>query len=147
MATKVCTVFVNTTKIWVINGTTVKNTRQHASLQNYLQIYSTDYISAGRQNTDFGWIRGIIVQPLAQICFSTSEIWNRTRPIALVQNQHKGVISAQKDNYTLVEFMYLVFTRMPGQGYRRRLRSLLLCLCYVFRVLINPLVCWFSTSQ
>ena len=33
----------------------------------------------------------------------------------------------------LVELMYLVFTRMPGKTYRRRLRSLLLCLCDVFR--------------
>ena len=32
-----------------------------------------------------------------------------------------------------VEFMYLVFTRMPGKSYCRRLRSLLLCLCDVFR--------------
>ena len=31
--------------------------------------------------------------------------------------------------------MYLVFTRVPGESYRRRLRSLLLC--YVFRALIN----------
>ena len=29
----------------------------------------------------------------------------------------------------LVEFTYLVFTRMPGESYRRRLRSLLSCLC------------------
>ena len=35
--------------------------------------------------------------------------------------------------------MYLVFTRMPGENYRRRPRSLLLCLCYVFRTLINSL--------
>ena len=27
--------------------------------------------------------------------------------------------------------MYLVFTRLPGGNYRRRLRSLLLCLCDV----------------
>ena len=40
--------------------------------------------------------------------------------------------------------MYLLFTRMPGQSYRRRLRSLLLCLCYVFRALINSLVCVFQ---
>ena len=32
----------------------------------------------------------------------------------------------------LVEFMYLVFTRMPGQSYCRHLRSLLLSLCDVF---------------
>ena len=36
----------------------------------------------------------------------------------------------------LMEFMYLVFTRMPDESYRRRLRSLLLYLCYVFRGLI-----------
>ena len=29
----------------------------------------------------------------------------------------------------LVEFMYLVFTRMPGESYRRRLRSLCCCAC------------------
>jgi len=32
----------------------------------------------------------------------------------------------------LVEFMYLVFTCMPGESYHRQLRSLLLYLCYVF---------------
>ena len=31
--------------------------------------------------------------------------------------------------------MYLVFIRIPGKGYRRRLRSLLFCLCDVFRAL------------
>ena len=36
----------------------------------------------------------------------------------------------------LVEFMYLVFTRMPGASYHRGLRSLLLC----FGSLINPTV-------
>ena len=40
----------------------------------------------------------------------------------------------------VVEFMYLVFTRMPGESYRRRLRSLLLYLCDDFRALINSLV-------
>ena len=42
--------------------------------------------------------------------------------------------------------MYLVFTRMPGESYRRRLGSLLLHSCYVFRALINSLVCWFLTE-
>ena len=32
----------------------------------------------------------------------------------------------------VVEFVYRVFTRMPRESYRRRLRSLLLCLCDVF---------------
>ena len=36
------------------------------------------------------------------------------------------------EDVPLVEFMYLVFTRMPGESYRRRLRFLLLYLCYVF---------------
>ena len=39
--------------------------------------------------------------------------------------------------------MYLVFTRMPGESHRRRLWSLLVCLCDVFRALINSLVCLF----
>ena len=46
------------------------------------------------------------------------------------------------EDVALVEFMYLVFTRMPGECYRRRLRSfLLLCLCDVFRALIISLAC------
>ena len=39
--------------------------------------------------------------------------------------------------------MYLVFARIPDESYRRRLRSLLLYFCYVFRVLINSLLCDF----
>ena len=42
--------------------------------------------------------------------------------------------------------MYLVFTRVPGESYRRWLRSLLY-LRYVFRALINSLVCWFCTCS
>ena len=41
----------------------------------------------------------------------------------------------------LVEFTYLVFTRMSGESYRRRLRPLLLRLCEAFRALINSTVC------
>ena len=62
-----------------------------------------------------------------------------------VRKLHQRYIFSVK-NVSLVEFMYKVFTRMPGESYRRRLRSLLLCLCYVFRALINFLVCWFCTS-
>ena len=44
------------------------------------------------------------------------------------------------DAVPVVGFMYLVyFTHMPGESYRRRLRSLLLCLCDVFPELINSL--------
>ena len=47
------------------------------------------------------------------------------------------------EDVPLVEFIYLVFTRMPGESYRRRLKSLLLCSCDVFRAIINSLMCWF----
>ena len=54
---------------------------------------------------------------------------------ARAESTHKDV--------PLVQFMYLVFTRMPGECHRMRLSSLLLYWCYVFRVLINSLgVCW-----
>ena len=57
-------------------------------------------------------------------------------------------LSRVKIRGCLVEFMYLVFTRMPDcESYRRRLRSLLLYLCYAFRVLINSLVRWFYPVQ
>ena len=46
------------------------------------------------------------------------------------------------EDVPLVEFTYLVFTRMPGESYCRWLRSLLLCLCDVFQALNNSLVCW-----
>ena len=46
------------------------------------------------------------------------------------------------EDVALEEFMCLVFTRMPGESYRRRLRSSLLCACDGFRVLINSLVCY-----
>ena len=43
-----------------------------------------------------------------------------------------------------MEFMYLVFTHMPGESYPRRIRSLLLYLYYVFQALINSpvLILW-----
>ena len=46
------------------------------------------------------------------------------------------------EDVLLVVFTYLVFTHMAGESYRRRLRSLLLYLCYVLRALINSLVCF-----
>ena len=53
--------------------------------------------------------------------------------------------SQQKD-VPFVEFMYLVFTITPCGSYRRRLGSLLLCPCDVFRALINRLACWQSKA-
>ena len=51
-------------------------------------------------------------------------------------------LNAQSEDVPLMEFMYLVVTCMPGESYRRLLGSLL-CLRYIFQVLINSLVCWF----
>ena len=46
------------------------------------------------------------------------------------------------EDVPLVEFMHLVFTRMPGDSYRGRLRSSFLCSCDVFHgARINSLVC------
>ena len=42
--------------------------------------------------------------------------------------------------------MYLVFTRMPGESYLKRVRSLLLCLFNVSRVLIPSFVVFISWS-
>ena len=66
-------------------------------------------------------------------------MWVNTRFI----NSTRGTSS---EDLPLVEFMYLVFTCMPGESYHRWLSSLLLCLCDVFWVLINSLVCWFCMS-
>ena len=45
------------------------------------------------------------------------------------------------EDVPMVEFMYLAFTCMPGKSFCKRLRSLLLYLCYKFQAVINSLVC------
>ena len=62
---------------------------------------------------------------------------------------HGFYLSFCKLSFTLLEFMYLVFTRMPGESCRRRLGSLLLYLCDVLRAVITPLcvdfvLLWYS---
>ena len=58
-----------------------------------------------------------------------------------VYKQMRNHITIEVDeDVPLVEFMYLVFTCMPGESYCRCLWSLLLC-CDVSWVLIFPL-CW-----
>ena len=67
--------------------------------------------------------------------------------LASVMNIHKTICSqALYGHVPLVEFIYLVFTCMPGESNHRQLRSLLLSLRYVFWVQINFLVGWFCTS-
>ena len=41
-----------------------------------------------------------------------------------------------------MEFIFFVFTRMPGESYHKRLRILLLRLCEVVRAPINSLFSW-----
>ena len=97
-----------------------------------------------------------------------AEIWNRMRPRTLMQNQHtrelirawninlstttktwitysNSVTMATFKDVPLVEFMFLVFTHIPGVSCCKWLRSLLLYVCYIFWVLINSLMCWFGT--
>ena len=64
-----------------------------------------------------------------------------------VHKFHQSYIHFGSVHVLLVDSMYLVFTRMPGLSYHRRLRSLLLCLCDVFRALLSFLVCWHCISD
>ena len=50
------------------------------------------------------------------------------------------------EDVPLVEFMYLVITQMPGKRYPRRLRSLLLYLCYVFPLCVDHLFLGFERT-
>ena len=61
---------------------------------------------------------------------------NRTQetPIAVVQ------LVYDTEDVPWMEFVYLVFTCMPGKCYCRKFRSLLFW-CDIFRALINSLVC------
>ena len=45
------------------------------------------------------------------------------------------------EDVSLMEFIYLLFARMPGESYRRRFRSLMLRLYDVFRARIDSLLC------
>ena len=47
--------------------------------------------------------------------------------------------TAKLKDVSFGELMHLVFTRMPGESCHRRLRSLLLCSCDVFRALTTSL--------
>ena len=69
-------------------------------------------------------------------CFENPEIY-----VPSFENPELAAECFPLKDIPLVEFMYLVFTRIPGESYLKRLWSLVLYLCYVFRALINSLVC------
>ena len=52
--------------------------------------------------------------------------------MALTVKRLVSLLPHKSEDVPLVEFMYLVFTRMPDESYHRQLRSLLLYLCYTF---------------
>ena len=76
-------------------------------------------------------------------CGGINTIWNRTRPRALVQNQHMRELT---EDVPPVEFMPFVFTRVSGESYHWQLRSFLLRLCDIFQMVINSLVGWFYSG-
>ena len=66
--------------------------------------------------------------------YEYSPVWQsdqHTFVTNLKQNEAQSAC-AESTDVPLVEFMYLVFTRIPGESHIRRLRSLLLSLYYVF---------------
>ena len=76
-------------------------------------------------------------------------LWWSLCPLCLLACQMRVTChtnTTQAPQHPQVEFMYIAFTCMPGESYCRRLRSLFLCLCDVFWVLINSLACWLCTG-
>ena len=94
-----------------------------------------------------GWRKDVVNQCLE---FALRAHTPKTQEFALRAHTPKTnlwFISALKSSWLpLVEFMYVAITRMPGESYRRRLRSLLSCLCDVFLALINSFVWWFISA-
>ena len=80
--------------------------------------------------------------------WSDIQVWVNgcTRYVWTLPWMRKKEKSKKKADMPLVEFMYLVFTRMPGEIYRRRLRSFLFPCVTAFGALINSLACWFFSS-
>ena len=106
-----------------------------ACCRTCLDFFGSDLIEAREQHFTGLSLRMFFRQISMSQCLSRhwrairvqQQIWNRTRPRARVQNQQTGELIINSS--TLMEFMYLVFTRMPGESYRGRLRFLLLYLC------------------
>ena len=66
--------------------------------------------------------------------------------VPLVELCTLELLACYLDGEPQVELMYLVFTRMPGESYLKRVRSLLLCLFNVSRVLTPSFVVFISWS-
>ena len=77
---------------------------------------------------------------IKELCPVLNTIWFYSMPVqtCVAECARNGGLYMPED-VPLVEFMYLVVTRMPGESYRS---DPMLCLFDVFRALINYLVCW-----
>ena len=79
------------------------------------------------------------------VCLEAAEQYFQTREITASNSATRTVaclkmnfaVSLRGSNWMTLSHTYLVFTRMPGESYWRRFRSLLLYSCDVFRALIN----------
>ena len=63
---------------------------------------------------------------------------------SLTSSRHDGLTYSGQEGVPLVEFMYLVFTRMQARVTVDDSGILLLCLCDVFRALMNSFMCQVS---
>ena len=66
---------------------------------------------------------------------------SRMLKVFLLTEFHYSPTYLHAEDIPLVEFMYFVFTGMPGKSYRRRLRSLSLCLGDDDELMLNVLRC------
>ena len=74
-------------------------------------------------DTSSGWLWPAIIKIQCLVC----RAWSINKFSIPLPSFHYNM------DVPLVEFIYLVFTCMPGESYHRQLRSLLLCLCDIFR--------------
>ena len=96
------------------------------------------------EQTCVNWNKHPVWNPHLHCAWCYSSVWWWKASPKLWPAEQK-LAQIQFEDVPLVEFMYLVFTCMPGESYCRWFRSLLLYLCYVVWVLINSLVCWLKT--
>ena len=107
--------------------------KKYRGINNYAQYYEKKDTAQG--NAASGNVRYVL-----KLCWG--RISNGTRPRALVQ-----IWLSLLEDVPVMEFMYLVLTRMPGESCCRWHRSLWPWLCDVFWALINSLVCWFCWGR
>ena len=91
---------------------------------------------------------GVTLHAEAETSVDTHQSWSRSDDptTSLIVRQKLNTVINKLHESTSEERMYLVFTRMPCEIYRRRFRSLLWRFFDVFRALINSLWLLIYTS-